>query len=454
MRNVQSIVIRLAGCLAVTAFVATVLVPVTVEAQDVPTSLQPAPRGDDWWQSRHQEKVERIKQGNVDVLMIGDSITHSWENGGKAVWDKYYAPRNAVNLGYSGDRTQHVLWRLDNGEIDGISPKLAVIMIGTNNHKANTAEEIAQGVVAIVEKLRVKLPDMKILLLGIFPREEKPDGEFRVKLAKASYESAKCADGVMVHYLDIGPRFLAPDGVLPKSIMPDFLHPNEAGYAIWAEAMEPTVKELLDGPEPSTVPEGFTPLFNGEDLTGWKGLVANPEKRRQMSADELAKAQAAADQQMRDHWKIVDGMLVYDGKGASLCTAKDYADFEMYVDWKIPPLGDSGIYLRGSPQVQIWDPAQWPVGSGGLYNNQKNPKDPSACADNLIGEWNTFRIKMIGEKTWIWLNDTLIVDNVTLENYWNRDIPIYPSEQLELQHHGSMLWFKNVYIREIPKGGE
>ena len=152
---------------------------------------------------------------------------------------------------------------------------------------------------------------------------------------------------------------------------------------------------------------------------------------------------------MREHWKVEDGALVFDGGGDSLCTDRDYADFEMLVDWKILEKGDSGIYLRGSPQVQIWDTAQWPEGSGGLYNNKKNPSKPSQCADNPIKEWNTFRIKMVGEKVTVYLNDKLVVDNVTMENYWERDKPIYPTGQIELQNHGNTLWFKNVFIKEL-----
>ncbi len=201
----------------------------------------------------------------------------------------------------------------------------------------------------------------------------------------------------------------------------------------------------------NTPPEGFVALFNGKDLTGWKGLVANPPKRAAMTPGALAEAQKKADESMRQHWQVADGALVFDGKGKSLCTAKDYGDFEMYVDWKIKERGDSGIYLRGTPQVQIWDPAQRPEGSGGLFNNKKNPSKPLVCADNPIGEWNTFRIKMIGEKVTVWLNDKLVVDNVVLENYWERDKPIYPTEQIELQNHGNTLYFKNIYIREIPR---
>lgn len=198
----------------------------------------------------------------------------------------------------------------------------------------------------------------------------------------------------------------------------------------------------------NTPPDGFAALFNGEDLTGWKGLVGNPKSRAAMSADQLAEAQAKADDSMRAHWSVADGALVFDGKGKSLCTAKDYGDFELYVDWKILPRGDSGIYLRGSPQVQIWDR---PEGSGGLYNNQQNPSKPLKNADHPIEQWNTFYIKMVGERVTIKLNGELVVDNVVLENYWERGKPIYPTGQIELQNHGNTLWFKNVYLREIPR---
>jgi hypothetical protein len=205
----------------------------------------------------------------------------------------------------------------------------------------------------------------------------------------------------------------------------------------------------------NTPPEGFTALFNGKDLTGWKGLLAppldNPAKRAKLSPEKRAEAQKEADEVMRNGWTVKDGALVFSGKGRSLCTAKDYGDFEMYVDWKIKADGDSGIYLRGSPQVQIWDPNHWKIGSGGLYNNQKNPSKPTKIADKPIGQWNTFYIKMVGDKVSVKLNGELIVDNVTMENYWERDKPIYPTGQIELQNHGNTLWFKNIYVREIPR---
>ena len=151
---------------------------------------------------------------------------------------------------------------------------------------------------------------------------------------------------------------------------------------------------------------------------------------------------------MRAHWRAEAGELIFSGKGQNLCTAKDYGDFEMWVDWKILPKGDSGIYLRGSPQVQIWDT---PIGSGGLYNNQKNPKNPLVKADKPIGQGNTFFIRMVGEKVTVKLNGQLVVDSVPMENYWERSKPIYPTGAIELQNHGSELRFKNIYVRELPR---
>jgi len=196
-------------------------------------------------------------------------------------------------------------------------------------------------------------------------------------------------------------------------------------------------------------PKGYEALFNGKDLKRWKGLVANPIKRAKMSAEQLAEAQKQADAKMRAHWSVDNGILVFDGKGKSICTQGDYADFEMVVDWKMTPHGDSGIYLRGSPQVQIWDPADYPEGSGGLYNNKKNPSKPLLCADNPIGEWNTFRIKMIDEKVSVWLNGKLVVHDTVLENYWDRSRPIFPIGQIELQNHHSPLYFRNIFIRPL-----
>ena len=193
----------------------------------------------------------------------------------------------------------------------------------------------------------------------------------------------------------------------------------------------------------------FIPLFNGRDLTGWKGLVDDPPARARMSATELLRRQDEADNEMRAHWKATDGVLTFDGKGRSICTGSDYEDFELLVDWKIEAGGDSGIYLRGSPQVQIWDSAKGPEGSGGLYNNQKNTGKPIVCADRPVGEWNTFWIRMTGERVTVYLNDVQVVDDVVMENYWQRDKPIFPVGQIELQAHNTPLYFRNIRIRDL-----
>jgi beta-glucosidase len=208
-------------------------------------AAQPAPRDADWWTARHNAMNQRVKQGNVDLIFIGDSITQGWEGNGQKVWQEYYGNRNAVNLGIGGDRTQHVLWRLDNGNIDGISPKLAVVMIGTNNAGDNTPEEIAAGVARIVEKLRTKLPQTKVLLLATFPRGPNPQDPLRQVNEKSNEIVSRLADGKMVLYLDIGKSFLQPDGTLTREIMPDLLHLSASGYRIWAESIEPVVAEVL-----------------------------------------------------------------------------------------------------------------------------------------------------------------------------------------------------------------
>jgi hypothetical protein len=201
------------------------------------------------------------------------------------------------------------------------------------------------------------------------------------------------------------------------------------------------------------MPTGFYTMFTGQDLRGWKGLVDNPIKRRNMSADTLAKKQVKADAVMRTGWYAKDEELHFTGHGENLCSVKDYQDFEMYVDWKIEKDGDAGIYLRGSPQVQIWDLARTnvgaQVGSGGLYNNTKNPKNPLKVADNPIDEWNTFRIIMKGERVTVYLNGELVVDQSILENYWDRKIPIFIKDAIELQAHGNHITYRNIYVKEL-----
>jgi Domain of Unknown Function (DUF1080) len=213
------------------------------------------------------------------------------------------------------------------------------------------------------------------------------------------------------------------------------------------------------GPNDNKPPEGFTALFNGKDVANWQGLVELPQ-RAKLSGDELVKKQKEADEKFLPHWTVQDGILTYDGKGNSLQTAKDYGNFELYVDWKIPPKGDSGIYLRGNPQVQIWESDTLKdnlaedrgKGSGGLWNNAKGSagKQPLLNADKPTGEWNTFHIIMKGDKVTVYLNDKKVVDDAALENYWEKGKPLPEKGPIELQHHGDKLWFKNIYIKELP----
>jgi beta-glucosidase len=200
-----------------------------------------------WWKKRHEQKVAAAKGAECDLLFIGDSITHGWENAGKNVWAEYYAKRKPFNIGFSGDKTEHVLWRFDNGELANFKPKVAVIMIGTNNtgHIMQKATETADGIKAIITKLHKHSPKTKVLLLAIFPRGEKPDHKMRVLNTQINNIIKTYADGKLVHYLDMAPSFLTKDGILTKEVMPDRLHPREPGYKIWAATMEPKLKELL-----------------------------------------------------------------------------------------------------------------------------------------------------------------------------------------------------------------
>jgi len=200
-----------------------------------------------WWKKRHEQKIAAAKNTKCELLFIGDSITHGWEGAGKKVWSDFYAKRKPFNIGYSGDRTEHVLWRFDHGELANFKPKVAVIMIGTNNtgHGLQKASETADGIQAIITKLHQHSPDTQILLLAIFPRGAKPDNKMRVRNDEINAIIKTYDDGKTVHYLDIASAFLDKDGNLAKSVMPDYLHPKADGYKLWADAMEPTLKKLL-----------------------------------------------------------------------------------------------------------------------------------------------------------------------------------------------------------------
>lgn len=213
--------------------------------------------GDGWWGERHRRLTELVKQGGWDIVFVGDSITQGWEASGRASWDRYYGVRKALNLGYKGDRIEHVLWRLENGETNGPAPKVVVVMIGTNNtsYRRDPPESIAAGVGRIVAVLRERWSEAKLLVLGIFPRGAASDDPLRVNNQRANHLIAALADGRAVFFLDIGSVFLTRDGQLTPALMPDLLHLSPKAYAIWAAAMEPQLGALLgDGTSLNRLP--------------------------------------------------------------------------------------------------------------------------------------------------------------------------------------------------------
>jgi lysophospholipase L1-like esterase len=202
------------------------------------------------WLARHQDFLREAKHDRMDLLFIGDSITDCWRwnapRYGINVWNKYYRPLHAADFGITGDLTQHVIWRIDHGELDGLHPKVIVLLIGTNNTGDNTPEQIAAAIKVILDKIRAKCPSSKILLLGVFPRHHAGDTPAQIAAPdKINAIISKFADGKMIRYLNINDKFLGPDGKIPTGIMPDYLHPNEHGYQIWHDAMEPTLDEMM-----------------------------------------------------------------------------------------------------------------------------------------------------------------------------------------------------------------
>lgn len=210
-------------------------------------TTNPVPRTEEWWIERNNDINALAQKGGIDLVFLGDSIMHAWETQGKDIWDAYYADRNAANFGMSGDKTQHVLWRIQNGNFDGINPKLIIIMIGTNNSSDNSVIEIAAGVIAIVKKLREIVPQSKILLLGIFPRGKYPDDPLRKKNDKTNILLAGIADGRQIVFLNIGFAFKNIFGIVSEELMmPDYLHLSKIGYQRWAEAIESYVIRMME----------------------------------------------------------------------------------------------------------------------------------------------------------------------------------------------------------------
>jgi lysophospholipase L1-like esterase len=227
-----------------------------------PGPTTPAPRVEEFWPRRHEALRARAARGGADLLFLGDSITEWWDHEPE-VWDRFYGRRRAANFGMAGDGTEHVLWRIDDGELRGLSPRVVVLLIGTNDLRDYTPAEVATGVAAVVGRLRAAFPQAKILLLGIFPRAPRPTDPLRVRLQAVNERISRLDDGAHVHYLDIGRCFLNDDGTLSPTVMPDYLHLSREGYTRWAEAIEPTLREMLDGGKRFTA-EGAEGAERGE----------------------------------------------------------------------------------------------------------------------------------------------------------------------------------------------
>jgi lysophospholipase L1-like esterase len=211
------------------------------------TTLIPAPRDFPTnWLARHAENLAAAKKGGVDILFLGDSITDGWhwDTGGKNLWAKYFAPRHAANFGIGYDQIQNVLWRVENGELEGVDPKVVVLLIGTNNTGNNSTPEIIEGISNLVRRIQFHLPRTRMILFGIFPRGERND-PIRGQVKAVNDGVSKLNDRDKVRFVDIGENFLSADGSLPRDLFPDLLHPNEKGYRIWADALNPVLDEWL-----------------------------------------------------------------------------------------------------------------------------------------------------------------------------------------------------------------
>ena len=221
--------------------------PVNWPIEPLPANTNAAtfsvPRND--WMQKFERNCKRGQSGPVDLLFQGDSITEGWGGTGQAVWKERYAKLNPASFGISGDRTENVIWRIRNGELNGISPKLVVIMIGTNNSGRDNAAQIAEGVAVIVHETLARCPNSQILLLGVFPRGEKASDPIRAKIAGINRLIEPLGTEKSVHYLDIGKSFLSADGSISRDIMPDFLHPSAAGYKIWADQIQGEIDKYL-----------------------------------------------------------------------------------------------------------------------------------------------------------------------------------------------------------------
>ncbi len=412
-------------------------------------AMQPQPR-DDGWLRRHEDINQEAQARKWNVVFIGDSITAGWKSqAGAAVWDKYFGNRHAGNLGIGGDQTQHVLYRLANGNLAGQTPKLAVIMIGTNNLGRNRFQppETIAGIAAVVQAVRTSSPDTKILLLGVFPRGAASNDPHRAKIDEVNHALSALADWEDVHFLDIGHVFLEADGSLSKHVMHDFLHLTTEGYARWAEAIEPKVAELLDESDAQR-----HVLFDGTSLDGWADDKGNTPPKG---------------------WGVIDGTLAVTGWGDDALTTQQFGDFDFQAEWRMPRKGNGGIFYRVADYRYIWLGPEYQL-CDDLTRGYRLDSDGStgACID-LYGpvaskpirehsEWNQSRIVVIGNHVEHWLNGQRILQYDLLTDEWHAEVKeskfsrLHPHfgqperGKFKLQNHlGSRVKYRDIFVREL-----
>jgi beta-glucosidase len=408
--------------------------------------MTPVPRGDDWWKNRHAEKNKLAQSEKWQLVFLGDSITQSWEGAGKEVWQQHYAPRGAGNIGFSGDRTEHVLWRLDNGNLAGQSPQVVVVMIGTNNlgNVGHSPAAVVAGVTKVVEKLGQVVPEAKVLLLGVFPRGRTADDKFRAQINEVNAGIGKLADWQRVHFLDIGHVFVEADGSLSEKIMPDALHLSPEGYGKWADAIEPTLKKLLGDDDTIS-------LFDGQSLEGWTNeQQAAPPKG----------------------WAAENGTLAVTTWGDDAFTTRQFTDFDLTVEWKIASRGNSGIFYRVADYKYIILGQEYQLTDDPTL--RLRPDSNSSCGANMdlfgpaadkplrpAGEWNQSRIVASGWHVEHWLNgqrvlsyrfDTPEWTDRLAESQYKRLTPFgkLQTGSFKLQNKlGKKIWFRDLELVEL-----
>jgi len=435
------------------------------------STLVPVTQNRDWrvydWTTRHREASALMRSRRPDIVMLGDSITHFWggePSGGRRTgveeWNRFFAGRSVVNLGYGWDRTENVLWRLENGEFEGVTPKVVVLMIGTNNITLNTPDEIAAGVEAICASIHQRSPATKILLLAIFPRGQKPDAT-RAKVDDVNRRIAKLDDRDYVTFLDIGAKFLEPDGSISPDVMYDYLHPTPKGYAIWSAAMAPSLDRLAA--QPKAFIDGTGP--------GWRTLGPNDFAR--VNDDP-------------NTWTWDGDVLESTGVPIGVLRTRDeFRNFELVVEWRhLKSAGNSGVFawvpmkaLDGLPpdqlpkwgiEVQMLDhgyrqwfreqnpgkPDDWFTTNGDIFAvgdstlETFEPRSPNGSRSfprrelsRGVGEWNHYYVRGINGEIRLWVNGEEVSGGRGAEPR---------SGFLCLEAEGSPVEFRNIRVRELP----